>query len=91
MESKGLLQSQVAVGYSNGSIRLWNYVKGVDDVVLNGHGSAVTALRHNASGALLASGAKDTDVIVWDIAGEVGLYRFKGHRDQVCGTRLGKP
>lgn len=66
-------------------------MKGVDDVVLNGHGSAVTALRHNASGALLASGSKDTDVIVWDIAGEVGLYRFKGHRDQVCGTRIGKP
>ena len=44
--------------------------------------SAVTALRFNASGALLASGAKDTDVILWDVVGEAGLFRLRGHHDQ---------
>ncbi len=45
--------------------------------------SGVTALRFNASGALLGSGAKDTDVIVWDVVGETGLFRLRGHKDQV--------
>lgn len=45
--------------------------------------SAVTSLRYNASASLLASGSKDTDVIVWDVVGEVGLYRLRGHKDQI--------
>ncbi len=44
--------------------------------------SAVTALRFNSSGALLASGAKDTDVIIWDVVGETGMFRLRGHHDQ---------
>jgi WD40 repeat protein len=64
-------------------IRLWDFVKGTCEVVLNGHKSAVTALRYSKSGSLLASGAKDTDIVVWDVVGETGLYRLKGHRDQV--------
>ena len=44
--------------------------------------SAVTALHFNGAGALLASGAKDTDVIVWDVVGEIGLFRLRGHTDQ---------
>ena len=33
--------------------------------------------------ALLASGSRDTDVVVWDVAAEAGLFRLRGHRDQV--------
>jgi U3 small nucleolar RNA-associated protein 12 len=43
----------------------------------------VTALRYNSSGAQLASGGKDTDIILWDVLGETGLYRLRGHKDQV--------
>ena len=42
----------------------------------------MTALRFNKSGALLASGSKDTDVIVWDVVGETGMFRLRGHHDQ---------
>lgn len=57
----------------------------------------VTALRFSRNGALLASGSKDTDIVVWDVAGEAGLYRLRGHRDQVTSPRragrccVGKP
>ena len=44
--------------------------------------SAVTALRFNAASAMLASGAKDTDVILWDVVGETGMFRLRGHHDQ---------
>lgn len=45
-------------------------------VTLNGHKGAVTALAFEAEGGLLASGSHDTDVIVWDLAAEAGLFRF---------------
>lgn len=74
---------QLAVGYADGSIRLWDLRSGECVVTLKGHKGAVSALRYNRSGALLASGSKDTDVIVWDVAGEAGLFRLRGHKDQV--------
>jgi U3 small nucleolar RNA-associated protein 12 len=52
-------------------------------VTLQGHKSAVASLRYSPKGDLLASGGKDTDVIVWDVVGEAGLYRLRGHTDQV--------
>ncbi|XP_063934117.1 WD repeat-containing protein 3-like [Zophobas morio] len=32
---------------------------------------------------LLVSGSKDTDLIVWDVVSETGLYRLKGHKDEI--------
>ncbi|KAJ7550174.1 hypothetical protein O6H91_07G086600 [Diphasiastrum complanatum] len=75
--------SLVAVGYSDGSIKVWDFVEGSCETTLNGHKGAVTTVRYNRASSLLASGSKDTDIIVWDAVGEVGLFRFRGHRDQV--------
>jgi U3 small nucleolar RNA-associated protein 12 len=43
-------------------------------------------LRFNRAGGLLASGGRDTDCIVWDVVAEAGLFRLKGHRDEVTGV-----
>lgn len=56
---------------------------GATTVSLHGHRSAVTAGRYHPSGALLASGSADTDIVIWDTVAESGLYRLKGHRDGV--------
>lgn len=53
--------------------------------------SAVSSLRYHGGGALLASGGRDTDVIVWDVVGETGLYRLRGHKDQVTDLVSGAP
>ncbi|XP_024544362.1 WD repeat-containing protein 3 isoform X1 [Selaginella moellendorffii] len=74
---------EVASGYSDGSLRIWDIVKGACESTMNSHRGAVTALRYNKNGSLLATGSKDTDVIVWDTVGETGLFRLQGHRDQV--------
>ncbi|XP_039024828.1 WD repeat-containing protein 3-like [Hibiscus syriacus] len=35
-------------------------------------------------GSVLASGSKDNDIIIyWDVVGETGLFRLRGHRDQI--------
>jgi U3 small nucleolar RNA-associated protein 12 len=65
-----------AVGYMDGSIRLWDSETGTSTVVLNGHKKAVTTLCFDVTGQRLASGSQDTDIIVWDVVGETGLYRY---------------
>ncbi|KAI8372806.1 WD40-repeat-containing domain protein [Radiomyces spectabilis] len=81
-----------AVGYADGTIRLWNIGTAASTVTLSGHRAAVTALAFDDQGTRLASGSRDTDLIVWDIIAESGLYRLKGHKDQItCLKFLSKP
>ena len=49
-------------------IRVWNLESGECEATFAGHRGAVSALRYDPSGALLASGAKDTDVVVSPLA-----------------------
>ncbi|CCU76091.1 WD40 domain-containing protein [Blumeria hordei DH14] len=78
-------QDVFAVGYEDGSIRIWDSKISKVIVVFNGHRSAITSLQFDSSGFRLASGSKDTDVIVWDVIAEVGLYKLRSHKDQITG------
>jgi len=64
-----------AVGYADGSIRLWSASSGSVITTFNGHKKPITALAFDEQGARLASGSQDTDLIVWDVVGEAGLFR----------------
>ncbi|KAG6519510.1 hypothetical protein ZIOFF_023004 [Zingiber officinale] len=68
--------TSIASGHTDGSIRLWDCEKATCEATLNGHKTAVTALRYNHLTSLLASGGKDCDVILWDVVGEAGLFRL---------------
>ncbi len=39
----------------------------------------------------MASGSKDTDVIIWDLVAEVGLFKLRGHKDQITGLEFLEP
>lgn len=65
-----------AVGYADGSIRLWSNSAASATTTLNGHKKAVTALAFDKAGTRLASGSQDTDLIVWDVIAEAGLFRY---------------
>jgi U3 small nucleolar RNA-associated protein 12 len=80
-----------AVGYEDGSIRLWDGKIATTIVNFNGHRSAITVLAFDKTGVRLASGSKDTDVIVWDLVAEVGQYKLRGHKDQVTGLQFVEP
>ena len=67
-----------AVGHSDGAIVLWSAKDGTERTTFQGHKGAVTALAFDADDARLASGARDTTVIVWDVVAERGLYRYGG-------------
>ena len=74
-----------AVGYGDGTIRIWDSRTATLIVSFNGHKSGVTTLAFDKDGVRLASGAKDTDIIVWDLVAEVGLFKLRGHKDQITG------
>ncbi|TQV99793.1 WD repeat protein [Cordyceps javanica] len=80
-----------AVGYEDGSIRLWDSKISTVIVRFNGHKSAITRLDFDKSGIRLASGSKDTDVIIWDLVAEVGQFKLRGHKDQITGLRFIEP
>lgn len=65
-----------AVGYADGSIRLWSAAAGSVIATFNGHKKSVTALSFDKAGARLASGSQDTDIILWDVIAEAGIFRF---------------
>lgn len=71
-------KDQFAVGYADGSIRLWSASNGLVITTFNGHKKTVTALAFDEQGTRLASGSQDTDLIVWDVVAEAGLYRCGG-------------
>ncbi|KAL8774779.1 MAG: hypothetical protein Q9209_000718 [Squamulea sp. 1 TL-2023] len=77
-----------AVGYGDGSIRIWDSSIASVVVSFNGHRSAVNILAFDSEGSRLASGSKDTDVIVWDLVAEVGLYKLRGHENQITGLQF---
>ena len=85
IESSGSDPDIYAVGYADGSIRIWDSRIATIIISFNGHKSAITVLKFDRDGVRLASGAKDTDIIVWDLVAETGLYKLRGHKDQITG------
>lgn len=74
-----------AVGYADGSIRIWDALSQQIVVSFNGHRSAVTHLHFDREGSRLASGSKDTDIIIWNLLSETAEFKLRGHKDQITG------
>ncbi|KAF2013314.1 F-box/WD repeat-containing protein pof1 [Aaosphaeria arxii CBS 175.79] len=77
-----------AVGYADGSIRIWDSRTATVIISFNGHKTAVTTLVFDKSGVRLASGSRDTDIVIWDLVSEVGLFKLRGHKGQITGLRF---
>ena len=85
----------IAAGYEDGSIRVWAmndaWTGGELAVTFNGHKSAITTLCFDTEGNRLASGSRDTDVVLWDIVSEEGIARLRSHQDQITGLSFLTP
>jgi U3 small nucleolar RNA-associated protein 12 len=75
--------AKFAAGYSDGSIRVWNLDSSECEMTLNGHSKAISSLRCSVDGCCLVSGSRDTDIIVWDLVAQTGLFRLRSHVDAV--------
>ena len=45
-------------------------------------------LRFDRQGSRLASGGKDTDVILWNLLNESAEFKLRGHKDQITGVEF---
>jgi len=70
---------------------LWDSRLATVVITFNGHRSAITAIAFDKQGVRLASGAKDTDIVIWDLIGEVGLFKLRGHKDQITALQFLQP
>ena len=53
-------------------------------LTFNGHKSSITSISFDSTGLRVVTGAKDTDLVVWDLLGECGLFRLKGHKAPIA-------
>ena len=95
-EVTAICQSEVdadvfAIGYSDGSIRVWDARTGTVIISFNGHRSAITILKFDGSGVRLASGSKDTDIVIWDLVSETGLFKLRGHKGEITALHFLHP
>jgi U3 small nucleolar RNA-associated protein 12 len=80
--------NKLAVGYLDGSLRVFDLQQRPDDemclpaqLTFNGHKSAITTINFDDDdGSRLVSGSKDTDLVLWDLVSECGLFRLRGHK-----------
>lgn len=76
----------VAAGYSSGEVCIFQYLKSSSRVgALRGHQSGISSLAYDASGTLLASGGRDSDIVIWDTVSLSGVCRLRGHKDAITG------
>ena len=75
-------------GYSNGDLRVFNYVTKSLVAVLRGHSSSVYCITVDGlNSGLAASGGSDCDIILWDLVSLTATCKLSGHKDAV--TALG--
>ena len=49
-------------------------------LTFNGHKTSITSINFDSQGVRLVTGSKDTELVIWDLIGECGLFRLKGHK-----------
>lgn len=74
-----------AVGYQDGSIRLWSGKSHDPLSIFEGHRRAISILAWDRDGGRLASGAVDGEVVIWDPVAETGLFKLRGHNHRITG------
>lgn len=80
--------TQLAVGYSDGTVKTFESSSGENVHTFSGHSSPISALRYDHSDHNLATGSKDTDVVIWDVVAECGLQRLCGHKGVITDIQF---
>lgn len=78
---------KIAAGYTDGTVIIYE-PNSEENATFSGHRSPVTCISFDNDGHRLATGSKDTDVVVWDLIAESGLFRLSGHKGSVTQVRF---
>ena len=75
----------LGMGCTDGSVRIARLPATSEDdqvAVFRGHRGAINALAFGETG-LVATGGRDTEIVIWDLVGESGICRLTGHKGEV--------
>jgi U3 small nucleolar RNA-associated protein 12 len=83
-------KTTLAVGYSTGEIRVFNFINKSIVATFKAHRSGVSYLSYDDgnSSSLLASGGKDSDIYIWDMVSMCGVCKLRGHKDVVTSVKF---
>ncbi|CAI7722407.1 U3 small nucleolar RNA-associated protein 12, putative [Plasmodium vivax] len=76
-------KNMIAVGYVNGCIKVFDVELNKVCSTFSGHTAAISKLKFNEDGNYLCSCGKDTNVIMWDVVNDQGLFKLEGHTNIV--------
>ena len=76
----------MAVGTTDGQIRVWRTVDGQALQTLQGHTHWVTSVCFSPDGQTLASGSEDQTIRLWNVASGQALQTFQGHTGWVTSV-----
>jgi WD40 repeat protein len=82
---KGQLLASAGLGASGGEIILWDPSTGRRLRSLIAH-DAIEAIAFSHDGKVLASGGKDSNIILWQVATGKEISRLKGHRGPIMSV-----
>ena len=80
----------LAIGCTDGSMKIVSLPLVEDDggCQLTGHRGHVNAIAFSDVGNLVATGGRDTEIVVWDMLGECGLCRLIGHGGEITSLKF---
>ncbi|MYF98393.1 WD40 repeat domain-containing protein, partial [Candidatus Poribacteria bacterium] len=73
----------LATGNQDGTIHLWDKVKGEHLRTLTGHTAVVTSISFSPDGKTLASGSKDKTILLWDVNTGEQRNTLRGHKKPI--------
>jgi WD40 repeat protein len=76
----------LAVGYVNGSVTLWSFPSGQNEITFGKHRAAVVEVVFSSDGRLLASASSDGCAKLWDVSTGQELATLRGHSGFVYGA-----
>jgi len=74
---------QVAFGYQDGEVRIFNSETGEEELLVLGHDAGTTWIDYSPSGDRILTCGEDKKVKIWDAASGELLLAFTGHQDRV--------
>lgn len=76
----------LAIGYNNGSVKLWNTETQQEIVTLTGHSDDINTIAFSPDGNTLATGSYDETVKLWNLKTQQNITTFHGYLSGVTSV-----